>query len=73
MDDTKLEQVLQEHLAQQNPNPQRVGCPTEEELRTLMSHPDRVDRTTSEHLTTCSECFGLYRSMVLDRRRDRSA
>jgi hypothetical protein len=73
VDDTKLEQVLQDHLGQQNPNPERVGCPTEEELRTLVFHPHQVDRTTNEHLTTCSECFGLYRSMVHDRRRDRSA
>lgn len=44
------------------PNPDRLGCPSQEFLRGLARHEISVEKTEAwlEHLGTCSECFHDY-------------
>jgi hypothetical protein len=67
VDDAELEKTLRDHLEREKPNPERVGCPAREEIRTLVCDPHRGDRTINDHLTVCSECFGLYQRILTDR------
>jgi len=57
------------------PNPDRLGCPSQEFLRGLARHEISVEKTEawSEHLGTCSECFNDYTrfSAVEQKRRRR--
>ena len=46
------------YLSEGFPNPQRIGCPPDSDLRRMAEHPvEARDATVSEHLTFCSPCF----------------
>jgi hypothetical protein len=64
VDDAELERTLRDHLSRGNPNSERVGCPTPEEIRILASDPQTCDHTIQEHLTVCSECFCVYQRIL---------
>jgi hypothetical protein len=64
VDDAELERTLRNHLFRDNPNPERVGCPTPEEIRILTYDPQTRNRSIYEHLTVCSQCFGVYERML---------
>jgi len=64
VDDAELEKVLRDHLAHGNSNPKRTGCPPPDEVRMLARNLQRSDGIMNEHLTVCSECFGLYQEML---------
>jgi hypothetical protein len=68
VDDAKIEQILRDHATRENLNPARVGCPTPDEIRTLAFNSQQGDLSINEHLTVCSECFGLYQKILLERR-----
>ncbi len=42
VDDAELERTLRNHLFRDNPNPERVGCPTPEEIRILAYDPQTL-------------------------------
>jgi hypothetical protein len=64
VDDAELERTLRDHLLRDNPNPERVGCPTPEEIRTLAYAPQARNGSIHEHLTVCSQYFGVYQRML---------
>ena len=57
--------LIKDYFLEENPNPERKGCPDEQTLQGLaedrlsVSHPARL------HLASCSECFAEYRGYRL--------
>jgi len=56
--------ALERHLSRDFPNPNRVGCPTEEELHALSNKPVRAKRWIVQHLICCSPCYLAYRKIL---------
>ena len=52
------------YLSEAFPNPQRIGCPADSELKGLAEHPKGADPLISPHLTHCSPCFNRYMELL---------
>ena len=52
------------YLSEAFPNPGRIGCPTDSELKGLAEHPKGADPLISPHLTHCSPCFIRYMELL---------
>ena len=53
------------YLSEAFPNPQRIGCPAEADLRRMAEHPiEARDAEFSEHLICCSPCFNRYMEIL---------
>jgi hypothetical protein len=52
------------YLSEAFPNPQRVGCPDDADLRRLAELPKEADIYVSQHLTGCSPCFNRYMQLL---------
>ena len=59
------------YLSEAFPNPEREGCPADEELRILATKPTVSNRVVGEHATLCSPCFKAYMAH-LERASDQS-
>jgi hypothetical protein len=68
VDDARLEQMLRDHVAIENCNPEGLGCPSELEIRRVVCNANPEDSAVREHLMACSACFGLYRGMLQEAR-----
>lgn len=69
-DDTLLFEKLQEHVLEQHPNPERVGCIDHATLETWVCAPQKLDLSDPKylHVLKCAECTrGL---IELRKRRD---
>ena len=42
------------------PNPHRIGCPAESDLKRRAGYPTEADTSSSHHLTGCPPCFNRY-------------
>lgn len=79
MDDSRrqryeqLQEILQEALLRDYPNPERKGCPGEAVLRELAERPRPVRDEYWEHVTHCSPCYQEFLEFrtELHRREDR--
>jgi hypothetical protein len=61
----KLQRAVQDAILQNYPNPDRVGCPGAEVLRTLATERLTRDRDPAwEHVTHCSPCYAEYLALV---------
>ena len=64
-DDPEFLGFAKSYLSEAFPNPQRIGCPADSELRRMAEHPIEVrDAEVSEHLTFCSPCFNRYMEIL---------
>ena len=53
------------YLSEAFPNPQRIGCPADADLRRMTHNPAELrDLNISEHLTRCSPCFRRYMELL---------
>jgi DNA-directed RNA polymerase specialized sigma24 family protein len=52
------------YLSEAFPNPERIGCPPDSELKGLAEHPKGADPLISPHLTHCSPCFNRYMKLL---------
>jgi hypothetical protein len=52
------------YLSEAFPNPERIGCPPDSELKGLAEHPKGADPLISPHLTHCSPCFNRYMELL---------
>ncbi len=57
------------YLSTDFPNPQRIGCPPESELKTLAEHPRQAEHSARQHITCCSPCFNRYMEILADLKR----
>ncbi len=58
------------HLSEAFPNPERIGCPAEGELRLLAAQPQQADAAVGEHLSHCSPCFNRFMDLLADLRQE---
>src|SRR5207244_599528 len=71
----ELQDIVQQAILRQFPNPERKGCPGAESLRQLANRPRPTRDAVWEHVTHCSPCYQEFldlRSQVkieLERRR----
>ena len=56
------------HLRQAFPNPERTGCPADEELQKLAERPTQADSAVTEHISCCSPCYGRYMELLEQQR-----
>ena len=57
------------YLSEAFPNPQRIGCPSDEALVRMAERPTEQDAPISEHLTGCSPCFKRYMEILAELKR----
>jgi hypothetical protein len=61
----KMQRAVQDAILRDYPNPDRVGCPGAQALRTLAT--ERLTRDNDpawEHVTHCSPCYAEYLALV---------
>src|SRR5215472_12118875 len=58
--DQDLFDFARAYLSEAFPNPDRTGCPPDEELRELTERPTESNLRLTDHLTCCSPCFNAY-------------
>ena len=54
------------YLSEAFPNPHRLGCPADSDLRRMAEHPTEGDASVSQHLTGCSPCFNRYMEILAE-------
>ena len=64
--------LIRQFFLEEHPNPERIGCPSEETVRAAAE--DRLPATDPArlHFADCSECFAEYRGYRLDWERKRA-
>ncbi len=58
--------IVRQFFLEENPNPERVGCPPEETLKAAAENRLPVNDPARLHMADCSECFAEYRGYRLD-------
>jgi hypothetical protein len=58
------------YLSEAFPNPQRIDCPPDSDLKSMAEHPSEAAHAdVSQHLTCCSPCFNRYMEILSDLKR----
>src|ERR1700761_7065563 len=65
--DDKLLAIADSYLREAFPNPDRVGCPADEDLQLLVKQPTRLDITG--HISCCSPCYERYSELLQQQKR----
>jgi hypothetical protein len=53
------------YLREAFPNPDRIGCPAGDALRTMATKPREADASVIEHVSYCSDCYCEYADLLL--------
>jgi hypothetical protein len=69
VNDKRFFHFARSYLREAFPNPERVGCPAEEELRKLVETPLKSDVSITEHLSCCSPCYSQYSALLEEQKR----
>ena len=64
LDNDELLRFADAYLRKGFPNPDRIGCPAEEQLRELAENPSRADVALTEHISCCSRCYQHYAELI---------
>lgn len=72
-EEERLLRFAKGYLSNAFPNPERIGCPSEYELRLMAVQPRQADPTVGEHLTFCSACFNRYMDFLAELRQKQQA
>lgn len=62
-DDQALQRAIDEVFGSANPNPDRIGCLSTEELEALAERRLPIGASGYEHLTRCSPCYQEFRRL----------
>jgi len=54
---------IEDMLAHANPNPQRIGCPCDEELKAMARRERAADDPLYVHVSQCSPCYVAIREL----------
>jgi hypothetical protein len=55
------------YLSEAFPNPQRIDCPPDSDLKRMAKHPSESEHAhVSRHLTCCSPCFNRYMEILTE-------
>ena len=58
--------IVRQFFLEENPNPERIGCPPEETLKAAAENRLPVNDPARLHMADCSECFAEYRGYRLE-------
>jgi len=64
LNDERFLQFARSYLRESFPNPERVGCPPDRELQTLIESPLKANSSLTEHLSCCSPCYSRYAALL---------
>jgi len=70
IDEERLLKFGKQYLSKAFPNPERIGCPSEDALKLAAVEPQKADAALSEHLTCCSPCFNRYMELLAGLRQE---
>ncbi len=73
VEEERLLKFAKRYLSEAFPNPERVGCPDEGALRSMVVRPRQADPAVSEHLAFCSPCFNRYMDVLAELRQEQQA
>jgi hypothetical protein len=73
LDAEELTSLARQYYSARFPNPQRIGCSSQDEIVKLVEQRQVPDQALREHLFECSECFGEYRQALAQCRRSAPA
>lgn len=62
-DDQQTQRAIDEVFGSANPNPERVGCLSQDELKALAERRLPIGAPGYEHLTKCSPCYREFRAL----------
>lgn len=62
--ENELLRILRRHLTEDNPNPNKDGCPSGEALRALALDSIKGDTSLRRHLTICSRCYLAFEQLL---------
>lgn len=65
--------IVRQFFLEENPNPERIGCPPEATLQAAAENRLPVTDPARLHMADCSECFAEYRGYKLDRENRQAA
>jgi hypothetical protein len=66
----RLQNILQQAILRDYPNPERKDCPGEDTLRKLATREYGDDHPSWEHVTHCSPCYEEFLRFVEEARRE---
>lgn len=66
-DDQQTQRAIDEVFGSANPNPERIGCLSQDELKALAERRLPIGAPEYEHLTKCSPCYREFRSLQAGR------
>src|SRR5262249_11286640 len=69
VNDKRFFHFARAYLREAFPNPERVGCPAQEQLRKLVETPLKADVSITEHLSCCSPCYWQYSALLEEQKR----
>src|SRR5215469_2759123 len=64
LNDERFLNFARSYLREFFPNPERTGCPLDEELQKLAYSPLKADATLTAHLSCCSPCYVRYAALL---------
>ncbi len=70
IDEERLLKFGKHYLSEAFPNPDRVGCPSEDALRLAAFEPQKADSAVGEHLASCAPCFTRYMDFLAELRQE---
>lgn len=70
VEEERLLTFARRHLSEAFPNPQRVGCPDDDAIRSMAVRPRLADPAIGEHLAFCSPCFNRYMDLLAELRQE---
>lgn len=69
INEQQLLRFARRHLSEAFPNPARIGCPSDLQLKSMAVQPQQADAAVGEHLTFCSPCFDRYMDLLAELRK----
>lgn len=70
INEQQLLRFARRHLSEAFPNPARIGCPSDPQLKSMAVQPQHADGAVGEHLTFCSPCFNRYLDLLVEVRHE---
>src|SRR5207302_4228081 len=64
LNNDELLRFADSYLREEFPNPDRIGCPADEQLLELAEKPSRANAALTEHISCCSPCYQHYAELL---------
>jgi hypothetical protein len=68
----ELLKIGRKHFAWDFPNPDRLGCPPENEMKRLAENALKAKESVLNHISFCSPCYRAYSRFLHARKRRRT-